>query len=243
MCTEDVWRFPDGSDYGSLLARDFGVTPLYVRYNSGRSIKESGADLAQLLEALCTKPDPVDDIVLLGFSMGGLLIRSATHLASAAEMSWLPRVRRAFYVATPHLGSPWERAGRVLTKVLRAVPDPYTRLAADLGDLRSAGIKDLGDPAHPFPLVPQIEHYLVAGVSDLPLATFFGDGIVPLASGTDGACAGRQALPPEHVRIVSGLSHMQLAHHPDVYAHIKDWCDMAMMLKHPAPSPKGIGLP
>src|SRR5580693_5255036 len=33
MCTEAVWRMPGGSDYGSLLARDAGFCPIYVRYN------------------------------------------------------------------------------------------------------------------------------------------------------------------------------------------------------------------
>ena len=42
MCTEDVWTLPDGTDYGSLLARDRGFTPLYLRYNTGLKISDNG---------------------------------------------------------------------------------------------------------------------------------------------------------------------------------------------------------
>ncbi|MBK8260310.1 MAG: hypothetical protein IPK80_03115 [Nannocystis sp.] len=38
MGTEADWRDPSGDDFGAALARDLGATPLYVRYNSGRSI-------------------------------------------------------------------------------------------------------------------------------------------------------------------------------------------------------------
>jgi triacylglycerol lipase len=117
MCSEDIWRLPDASDYGSLLARD-----LVVEY-----------------------PVPIEEIVPTGFSMGGLVVRSACHVARLEGLAWLTRMRRAMYVGTPHLGAPMERVGRFVSKVLRAVDDPYTRLAAELADLRSDGMKDLGD--------------------------------------------------------------------------------------------------
>ena len=250
MCTEDVWRHEDGSDYGSLLARDHGFTPLYLRYNSGLPIAENGKGLAALLEELVAAyPVAIEEIVPIGFSMGGLVVRSACHVASVAttESGWLPLVRRAMYVGTPHLGAPMERVGRVVAKLLRAVDDPYTRLAAELADLRSDGVKDLGDadlrhedrarrvprfglrdPRHPVPLLPEIKHFLVAGTlsADVRLASLFGDSIVPLGSATDGSCvdAATFALPPSHVRIVSGASHLTLAHDAAVYEHLREWC-------------------
>jgi pimeloyl-ACP methyl ester carboxylesterase len=219
MCTEDVWTMPDGTDYGALLERDFGFSPLYVRYNTGRPIGDNGRELARLLEELVQAHPAIEELVLLGFSMGGLLIRSATHFAR--EMRWLTLVQRAFYVGTPHLGSPWERLGRGLTRLLREIPDPYTRLAADLGDLRSTGIKDLGDRCHPYPLLPQIRHYLVAGsVSANPqLSELLGDALVPVPSGCNGA------LPAEHVKVLPGIAHLTLARHPAVYAQLRAWCE------------------
>ncbi len=228
MCTEDVWSFPDGSDYGALLERDLDVAPLYLRFNTGRRVAESGAELARLLEQLVERHPQMSEILLVGFSMGGLVVRSATHAASEEEMRWLPLVKRAFYLGTPHLGSPWERLGRGLVELLRGIDDPYLALAAELADIRSGGIKDLGDPAHPFPLLPAIRHHFIAGlVEQRHIARFVGDALVPLASGTNGAVSDPKALLPHHVKIMPGISHMTLAHHPDVYAQLRAWCEAA----------------
>jgi pimeloyl-ACP methyl ester carboxylesterase len=244
MCTEAIWELPDGSDYGALLARDLGYTPLYVRYNSGRAISDNGAALARLLASLAAAyPAPLEELLLVGHSMGGLVVRGACHLASREGLAWLPRVRRAIYVGTPHLGAPLERLGRAAAEALRAIGDPYTRLAADLGDLRSAGVRDLGDAAvcpeerapggsrRPAQLPPPIRHYLIAGaLSRHPrLAARLGDAMVPLASATNGACvcAATMALPPPHVRILHGVAHVSLARRPEVYEHIRAWCEEA----------------
>lgn len=248
MCTESVWDMPGGGDYGSLLAADFGFSPIYLRFNSGLAIPDNGDALARLLEALVDAwPVPVQELLLLGFSMGGLVLRAACHAASLADLPWLKLVRRAIYVGTPHLGAPYERVGRVLSRVVATVPDPFARLAAHLADLRSDGIKDLGDadvrhedrarretrvglrdPEHPVPLLPGIHHYLVAGAlsTDPTLARVFGDALVPMASGTNGlrAAPGTLALPPPHVKILAGTAHMTLAHDPLVYAQIRAWC-------------------
>lgn len=247
MCSERAWSFPDGSDYGSLLARDLGYTPIYLRYNSGRAIADSGADLAALLERLLVAyPCAVEEILPIGYSMGGLVIRSACHVAAMRGDAWLARVRRAIYVGTPHLGTPAERVGTVVARVLQAIDDPYTRLIADIGNLRSAGVKDLGhadlrhedrglaaalrDPRHPVPLLPQIDHFLIAGslAVDPRLAPLFGDAVVPIGSATYAARAGGEpVLPAERVKVLPGLGHLALAHHADVYAQIKRWCEAA----------------
>lgn len=248
MCTETIWRMADGLDYGSMLARDLGVTPLYLRYNSGRSIADNGRLLSALLDRLCEAfPVAIEDITLVGYSMGGLVARSACHVGGLAERPWLARVKKAVYVGTPHQGAPLERAGRVLTRILRAIPDPYTRLSADLADLRSDGVKDLGDGSftdeqrlhrprlgirdarHPVPLLPGIEHSLIAASlsSDRWLRDLFGDALVPIPSATDGACLDEAsfALPPDHIRIFPKLNHVALAHHPEVYLAVRHFCE------------------
>jgi triacylglycerol lipase len=231
MCTESVWRMRPGGDYGSLLAHDLGFCPIYVRYNTGLPVAESGADFARALELFVDGyPTRPDEIVLIGHSMGGLVARSACHVARLEGQRWLPLVRRAIYLGTPHLGTPLERVGRLVAKVLRAVPDPYTRLVAEIGDLRSEGIKDLGDglreARHPVPLLPEIEHFLVAAsLSDPWLARLFGDVLVPLSSATNGSFDPKNAgAGPHHLEVLEGLDHMAIARDPAVYEFIRAWC-------------------
>jgi pimeloyl-ACP methyl ester carboxylesterase len=249
MCTETIWRFPDGSDYGQKLQAELGITPVYVRYNSGLPIADNGAALAACLQQLVDAyPVPLEELILIGYSMGGLLVRSACHVASLQGLSWLEHVRRALYVGTPHLGTPAERLGRVVARVLRAIPDPYTRLVGEIGDLRSAGIKDLGDadlrhedraavsgrlslrdPRHPVALLPGIRHALVAGtLSDDPtnLAAFFGDSIVPVTSATAYVNSGETSpLDPRDVKVLPGRSHLDLPHDAEVYDFIRKFCE------------------
>jgi hypothetical protein len=250
MCTETIFQMPDGADYGSLLERDLGYTALRVRYNTGRAVVENGALLSALVERVVEAyPVPIEELSFIGFSMGGLVVRGLCHTAHQAGLPYLPRLKRAIYVGTPHRGAPLERGGRVLSHLLRRVPDPYARLAADLADLRSEGVRDLGDadlrhedralsratprfslrdPRHPVPLLDSIEHYLVAGTiwDDPQLALWFGDSLVPVPSATGHGCAhpSTVALPPSHLRILNGFSHTRLAHDPLVYEAIRAWC-------------------
>jgi len=247
MGTENNWRFADGrDDYGAALAGDLNATALYVRYNTGLPITDNGAAFAALLEALLdVYPVDIAELTLVGHSMGGLVIRGACHAGAEAGHRWLGRVKRAIYVGTPHRGAPLERIGRVVAGVLEAVPDPYTKLLAQIANLRSDGIKDLGDAdvrhedrarrvtslalrdaRHPVPLLPSIEHYLIAGtIATAPwLTALFGDAIVPLASATDGAARPGGPLPPSHVAIVPGVGHLELAHHAAVGEQLRAWC-------------------
>ncbi|MEO5731887.1 MAG: alpha/beta hydrolase [Byssovorax sp.] len=257
MSTESVWEMLDGTTYGSRLAQDLGVTPLYVRYNSGLHVSENGEALDALLERLVAEyPVPIEEMILLGHSMGGLVIRSAAHAAGTGEgegeRRWLPLVKRAFYLGTPHLGAPLERFGNVLTWALRAVGDavgdPTTQLISDILNLRSSGVKDLRyanlcredwegsdvdallqNRRYPVSLLPQIRHHLVAATlsGDPRLALLFGDAIVPLRSATGRSTPpDRSALfPQEHVRILPRFNHLSLAHEPKVYTLLRAWCE------------------
>jgi pimeloyl-ACP methyl ester carboxylesterase len=255
MSTESVWELPDGTTYGSLLELDQGVTALDVRYNTGLHISENGESLDALLSALLRAyPKPIERIDLIGHSMGGLVIRSATHFAALKDSPWLGIARRAFYVGSPHLGAPLERFGNVLTwtlkKIGKTAREPITELIGEIIALRSNGVKDLRygnlrhedwtgidadallvNRKHPVPLLPSIRHHLVAAtLTDDPwIAMLFGDALVPLKSATGRATPADRVLPlsDAHVRIFPGMHHLQIAHDRDVFEQIRSWYEEA----------------
>jgi pimeloyl-ACP methyl ester carboxylesterase len=155
MSTESVWRFPGdpATTYGSLLARDHGVTPVWLRFNTGRHVSTNGRELAGMLHQLTAAwPQPVRDITLIGHSMGGLVIRSAAHYASATRPwrdiahlrpSWASKVRRMVLIGVPNTGAPLEVLANLTSATLWSLPIPATRLVGLGLDARSAGIRDL----------------------------------------------------------------------------------------------------
>ncbi len=242
--SEETWRFSDDPTrtYGSLLQRDYGYAPFYLRYNSGLHISTNGQRLAQLLSELCeSSPTPIQELNFIGHSMGGLLVRSACYYGQVANASWVQHVSKIFLLGTPHMGADYEKLGNVTTTVLKAIPNPYTKAIAALANKRSAGIKDLrhgylldedwqgkdpdallGGHQHTVPLLDGAQYFVIAASlakeSGNVVTEFLGDGVVPSRS------VSGIPFPPEHFRKFRGLSHMGLAHDERVYAQIREWC-------------------
>jgi hypothetical protein len=92
MGDELIWQtgFQDAAGtrrYGPRLAEEARVRVLYLRYNTGLHLSENGRALHQLLtELVDTYPDALGELVLVGHSMGGLIIRSAGHYASELKI-------------------------------------------------------------------------------------------------------------------------------------------------------------
>ena len=92
--TEHAWRYGGGPRYGDRLP---GWTPVYVRYNSGRHISENGRSLAERARRARARSDEVEEIALVGHSMGGLVARSACHAGgdwTRASRMWSRSARR-----------------------------------------------------------------------------------------------------------------------------------------------------
>ena len=155
MSTESVWQFPNDASttYGTLLAGVHGVTPLSLRYNTGRRVSANGRELAELLSRLVRAwPVRVREINLIGHSMGGLVIRSACYYARTVRprgrhlpigRRWTTKVRRVVLVGVPNTGAPLEALANAASSTLWSLPIPATRLVGLALDYRSAGIKDL----------------------------------------------------------------------------------------------------
>jgi pimeloyl-ACP methyl ester carboxylesterase len=234
LCMCDRQWHHEGYSHGAALADEFGYSPLYLRYNSGLPIAENGERFAELLETTVGNwPQPVEELVIIGHSMGGLVARSACHLADQRGHAWRRHLRRLVFLGTPHHGSPLERGGHRLDYLLDLSPysAPFTRL----GKSRSAGIQDLrhGTITHrvheTVPLPSGVACYAAAAtlaarrsrVADRLL----GDGLVPLDSAlgrhTDRARALR--IPRARQWIGHEMRHLEWLHRPEVYAQLRAW--------------------
>src|SRR5690349_21226443 len=143
---ERAWRLraaaQGGATYGSRLRADLGFTPVYLRYHTGLHISENGRRLSALIEMLAARwPVPLDEILVVGHSMGGLVARSACHHAATAPHAWLGRVHDLVFLGSPHLGAPLEKAVNVGSWGLALAAE--SRPFAEVLNTRSAGIKDL----------------------------------------------------------------------------------------------------
>lgn len=125
-CSEHIWTtgaeryYCDANvSFGSRLQYDLGFTPLYLLYNSGHHISENGEALAKLIEDLLdVYPCPVEEVLLVGHSMGGLVSRSAAHYAHRASLRWSQRLKHVVCLGTPHLGAPLEQGVHWLSELL-----------------------------------------------------------------------------------------------------------------------------
>jgi pimeloyl-ACP methyl ester carboxylesterase len=243
-CMTDAQFSRAGHDHGAALARDLGYTPLYVFYNSGLHISENGRMLAGLLEQLVAAwPVAVDEVVLLGHSMGGLVARSACHLAAEQRHGWCDRLRALITLGSPHHGAPLERGGNWIDRLLDL--SPYTAPLGSLGRIRSAGVTDLrfgnvldehwhgrdrfehgGDTRTPCALPDKVRCYAIAGtLSPAPGPRLRSDGIVPVESalGIHARSEHCLAFPEAQKSIAYGTGHIDLLGAPAVYATIRDW--------------------
>ena len=131
-----------GYDHGAELARDVGLFPVYLRYNSGLHISTNGRAFAEMLDRLVRAwPVPITELVLVGHSMGGLVARSACHVAEEAGHPWRSKVTKLVCLGSPHHGAPLERGGNMLDLLLGV--SRYSAPLSRLGRLRSAGVTDL----------------------------------------------------------------------------------------------------
>ena len=132
LCMNDRHWSWEGHNHGQVLADAFDYTPVYLRYNSGRHISTNGHEFATGLEQLVADwPVPVESLTLVGFSMGGLVTRSALQIAERERLDWLGEVDRVAYVGTPHHGAAMERGGFWLHKSMTF--SPYSAPLAALG--------------------------------------------------------------------------------------------------------------
>jgi pimeloyl-ACP methyl ester carboxylesterase len=260
MGTELGWRWfggPNKESYGDRLARDLGATPVFIRYNTGRHISQNGRSLCELMEQLVAGwPVPVDQIALIGHSMGGLVSRSAAHRGVEDSADWVRRVRHVVSLGTPHMGAPLAQAVHYATAGLCALPE--TRPLGDFLRRRSGGIRDLRqgslvdddwrdcDPdalraaaCREVPLLEGATHHFVAATVTRsprhPLGRLIGDWLVLEPSASGRSRSRRIPFRVEDGMQLGSTNHIALLNHPAVYERLRGW--LAKPAGHALPAP------
>jgi pimeloyl-ACP methyl ester carboxylesterase len=155
--TEDAWWLAQErhQPYGARLSAELGYTPLYVRYNSGRSVSESGYDLAALLLQVSSAwPVEIHEIALIGHAMGGLVARSACD--QGAPAMWSEKVAHVITLGSPERGAPLEWLANGISSAMARLPE--TRALAGTLSRRSAGLKELRSGGRDIPFAAHIKH-------------------------------------------------------------------------------------
>ena len=246
-CLNDIQWTRKEHNHGTALAKELDKTPVYLHYNSGRHISTNGQAFNELLEELIQHwPVPVEELIIVAHSMGGLVSRSAVHYGQQQQQSWTKHLKKIIFLGTPHHGAPLEQAGNFLDAILEAVP--YAKPFARLGKIRSAGVTDLRygnlldedwqnkdrfemqpDPRTSISLPEQVDCYSIAGIASKATKSIssqlLGDNMVGLKS-----ALGQHKKPSKNLHfkkkntwVAYETTHSELLSNPKVYSKIKSW--------------------
>jgi pimeloyl-ACP methyl ester carboxylesterase len=245
MTTEFSWALFGPETYGERLARELGCTPVYVRYNTGRHISENGRSMSELMEELVAAwPVDVEQIALVGHSMGGLVARSACCHAAEEGADWAGLITHSVSLGTPHMGAPLEQAVHVLSAGLARLPE--TRPFANFLRRRSGGIRDLrqgslvdedwrdsdpdalrGAACAEIPLLEGATHCFVSAAITRskrhPLGRLLGDTLVLVPSASGRSRTRRIPFEDEYGMHLGAATHFTLLNHPAVYDKLRAW--------------------
>ena len=234
--TERCWQTSPGEGLAGVheaLSSEAATTPILVRYNSGRSVADTGAEVAQLVASLSENwPAAEPRISIVGYSMGGLVARSAYASAINAGHEWARQARDLITIGAPHHGSPVASGVRLGSRALRIART--SRPLSDFLETSSAGIKDLEDGAavaqawEEASAIPSDDssgirqHFVAAvvtGEPGHPFGVMVGDLIVRVSS------ASGRTLAPDNVRVLGNRRHFSLLTDPEVVGQIMDWLE------------------
>lgn len=246
-CMSDIQWTRKEHNHGTKLAKDLHMTAIFLNYNSGLHISTNGHELNELLEELVQNwPVPVEELIVIAHSMGGLVSRSALYYGQQQQKSWTKYLKKIVFLGTPHHGAPLEKMGNFLDVILETIP--YVKPFARLGKIRSAGVTDLrfgnlldedwynqdrfkmqGDKRQHISLPDQIECYSIAGVAgkatESVTSKVLGDKMVGVKS-----ALGQHKNPAKDLQFKKGntyiayeTTHLDLLSNPKIYTKIKSW--------------------
>ncbi len=241
---DEVWTTRHGHNHAERLGEELGITPVFLRYNTGLHISSNGRAFSEMLEVMVEAwPVPVESVVLLGFSMGGLVARSAVCVAKEENLQWVALLKAMVFMGTPHHGAPLERYGNLLESMMGL--SRYSSPLKKVARLRSAGITDLrygsildadwqGRDRFAWSRdlrgackLPDVACFAVAGTTsaDLRAASLASDGMVPVVSalGVHERAEYDLEIPDERRMVAARTRHLDLLGSHEVYEQILEW--------------------
>lgn len=223
------------------------TTVLYLDYNSGKRISQNGRQLSYKLQQLVDNNPDITQIDLVGYSMGGLVSRSALFYGQQNRLDWIDRVGNLITLGSPHQGAVLERISYYVLHIISKFP--FAASLSKMGNIRSAGIIDLRHGSirdedwqylkqrdvlpeefrHPAELPNHIRTYLVAGtivegIYDSKASSLVGDGLVTVDSALAEADESHALYVPEGRKaIFYGVNHLNLQYDKRVHAQVIQW--------------------
>ena len=184
----ETWTSPNSTVWPKWLAEDIDSLSIYlVDYKApmskwqgrGRGMHPLGHANA-ILELLYIEPELASgDLYLIGHSLGGLIIKMMMRRAKLSDQndaanSFIQRVRKVAFLATPHTGADLGRVANLL-RVL-TLPSPATEsLARNDPDLRA-----LNEDYRKIAQEPAVQHLILSEREELILRKKFLGFDVPV---------------------------------------------------------------
>jgi len=247
LCLDDrSWTpTPESAGHVGPLTDATDGTPVFARYNTGRSVAVNGRELSSHLERATSGPNGPSRVVLVTHSMGGLVARHALDGGRQVSASWPGLVTDVVYLGTPHQGAPLEQTGAWIEARLRR--NRFTAPFADLARVRSRGIQDLrhglshdgrsqtetacptappatasAGSAGSRPGMPPSRRCLYVAAARAPagpVPRVIGDGLVPVSS----ALHLNDKSPSASRRVVESIGHLDLLQNAAVTRLLVEW--------------------
>ena len=230
MCDDEIWVGESGQHkvYGSSLEAE-NVACLYLRYNTGHEIAGNGKRLNHIIQELhaCMKNE-LKEISIIGHSMGGLVVQSALYHAHLNKNDYTEKISNVFLMGVPAGGAWLERSVAATTDILTTLSlGLLARIAREIIDLRSQGIKDLREKQEPMlmNLHEHITYHIIAATLTKDeksfIAKHFGDGMV----GHDSISTLARENPIGNKMVFktfTGVGHLEMLSRPEIISYIKE---------------------
>ena len=108
--TDAAWGLGGGPTYGERLRRSSATRPSTSATTPAATSPRTGARWPPRSRRSSRSKPVVEEIVLVGHSMGGLVARSACHYGERGGHAWTRALRHVVCLGSPHHGAPLERA-------------------------------------------------------------------------------------------------------------------------------------